>query len=63
MLLVVLFGLPASYLLPQKMSVERKRFSYACTYQGLDVEVDKVHYHNNYSSQQLLQKEGNDGGQ
>ena len=55
--LVVLFCLPASYLFPQRMSAERKRFAYACTYQGLSVEVDRVAYHNTYSSQKLIDRE------
>uniref|UniRef100_A0A915EQ95 Sodium-dependent multivitamin transporter n=1 Tax=Ditylenchus dipsaci TaxID=166011 RepID=A0A915EQ95_9BILA len=56
--LVVLIGLPVSYLFPQKMSAEKKRFSYACTYQGLDVEVDRTSYYNNkLSSQQLINKD------
>jgi len=44
--LVVFIGLITSYIIPQKLTREEKRFSYACTYQGLKVEVDKSLYMN-----------------
>ncbi|KAI1708197.1 sodium:solute symporter family domain-containing protein [Ditylenchus destructor] len=51
--LTIVIGIVVSYLVPQKMDSAKRRFAFACTYQGLNIEIDKSTYYNSSSHRTL----------